>query len=198
MTKDELRASMKEKRRSAGRDWVRLTSEAVQERVLAMPEFTTSRVVGCYVATSLEVRTDRVLQFCWADADRRVCVPAYRRDLGVYGFAWLDGDGDLVTGHANIREPRDASWVPPADIDIVLVPGLAFDVGCGRLGRGGGYYDRLLADCGLGADAHKAGVAFDFQVVDRVPVSQHDVVLDSVVTETRIFRTTDKKGLSGP
>jgi 5-formyltetrahydrofolate cyclo-ligase len=179
---------MTDKRRAVGRDWIRSTSRCVQDRILTMPEFLAARVIGCYVATSLEVQTDGILEACWDEPDRRVCVPAYCDEAEGYGFAWLDRDSRLGKGYGNMAEPEPVSWAALCEIDIVLLPGLAFDSRCARLGRGGGHYDRLLARFGTDRHVHKAGVAFDFQVLDRVPVSRHDVVLDAVATETRILR----------
>ncbi len=68
----------------------------------------------------------------------------------------------------------------PETIDLILVPGLAFSKDRHRLGRGGGFFDRLLA--GKAKEAFKLGIAFSFQVVDHVPTEAHDVVLDAVVT----------------
>jgi 5-formyltetrahydrofolate cyclo-ligase len=98
---------------------------------------------------------------------------------------WPAG-GLLVRGAHGIGEP-DASWpsLPPEAIDLALVPGLAFDPGGGRLGQGGGYYDRLLpALVPRRADApRRVGVAWAFQIVPRVPMEPHDITVDAVLTE---------------
>ncbi len=69
----------------------------------------------------------------------------------------------------------------PDSIDLILVPGLAFSKDKHRLGRGGGFFDRLLS--GRAKDAFKLGICFSFQVVDQVPTEAHDVVMDAVVTD---------------
>ncbi|NBV23729.1 MAG: 5-formyltetrahydrofolate cyclo-ligase [Proteobacteria bacterium] len=89
---------------------------------------------------------------------------------------------DLVVGSFQLREPSAAcSRLALNRLDLALVPGLGFDARGHRLGRGKGYYDRLLA----GFSGVKVGVAFDFQVVPEVPVEPHDIALDAVVTPTR-------------
>jgi 5-formyltetrahydrofolate cyclo-ligase len=70
----------------------------------------------------------------------------------------------------------------PENIDLVLVPGLAFSKDRRRLGRGGGFFDRMLG--GRGANAFKLGVCFSFQIVDSIPTDTHDVAMDAVVTES--------------
>jgi len=74
----------------------------------------------------------------------------------------------------------------PENIDLVLVPGLAFSTDRHRLGRGGGFFDRLLG--GKGAQAFKLGICFSFQLVDSIPAEGHDVIMDAVVTESETLR----------
>jgi len=69
----------------------------------------------------------------------------------------------------------------PETIDLILVPGLAFSKDRHRLGRGGGFFDRLLA--GRAAGAFKLGICFSFQVLESVPTESHDIVMDAVVTD---------------
>lgn len=89
---------------------------------------------------------------------------------------------DLAPGFRRIPEPpRDAPAVALEAIDLIAVPGLGFDAEGRRLGQGGGYYDRLLAD--PRRRAVTVGVGFACQIIDRVPVDGHDVALDVVVTE---------------
>ncbi len=93
---------------------------------------------------------------------------------------------DLVPGKHGIDQPApDCPDLPTEQIDVILVPGIAFDSTCARLGRGAGFYDRFLADPRV--RAAKIGVAFDEQIVDAVPMDRWDVRLDAVVTPTRVF-----------
>lgn len=98
----------------------------------------------------------------------------------------LDPNRDLVVGKFGIREPADLSpEMELNQLDLVLVPGVAFDARGGRLGRGRGFYDQLLAAvCGT-----KCGVAFDEQVVNAVPVGPLDVSLNCILTPTRWIET---------
>jgi 5-formyltetrahydrofolate cyclo-ligase len=87
-------------------------------------------------------------------------------------------------------EPVGTPGVRMNDLDLLVVPGLAFDARGGRLGRGGGHYDRLLA-ARSGQKGHRPvllGLGFEFQIVERVPTAAHDVRLDIVVTEERVLR----------
>ncbi len=94
----------------------------------------------------------------------------------------LDCDARKVVSTTIAQSARtEAQLHLPETIDLILVPGLAFSKDRHRLGRGGGFFDRLLA--GRAANAFKLAICFSFQVVDRVPTDAHDVVMDVVVTD---------------
>ncbi len=86
-----------------------------------------------------------------------------------------------------LRTPRDGRPLVPRLIDLVIVPGLAFDTAGNRLGRGGGYYDRFLRR--LRRSATTVGLAFDAQIVDAVPADDRDFGMDIIVTDRRVCRT---------
>ena len=97
----------------------------------------------------------------------------------------VDPARDIVAGHRGLPEPDTrCERVPAASIDWVLVPGIAFDRMGGRLGYGGGYYDRLLPV--LPARAARVAGAFSAQIVDAVPSAPHDITMDTVVTEAGV------------
>ena len=92
---------------------------------------------------------------------------------------------EVVTGYFGIREPAaDCPEMPLAEVDLVLVPGVAFDLRGHRLGRGKGHYDRWLA----GYPGTKIGVAFDEQVVETVPAGKQDVRMDFILTPMRCVK----------
>ncbi len=98
--------------------------------------------------------------------------------------AWTP-DRPLVPNRYRIPEPSPDGPVSPHELEIALIPGLAFDAAGGRLGRGGGYYDRLLAK--LPSTCLRIGLCFDFQLVDRVPRAPHDLPVHRVITDLREF-----------
>ena len=95
----------------------------------------------------------------------------------------LDANALMTTRHG-LQEPVERQRVPVDSIDVVLVPGIGFDPKGGRLGRGGGYYDRFLSDS---RPPVVIGVAFDEQVVTQVPREPHDQMMSVVVTPTKIL-----------
>ena len=109
-------------------------------------------------------------------------VDAATRALALHRIG--DLAADTVAGYRDIPEPRAAlPQIAPSTVDVVLVPGVAFDAAGRRLGYGGGYYDRLLRD--LEATVPRIAGAFDEQVIDCVPAVDHDQRVDFVVTPTR-------------
>jgi 5-formyltetrahydrofolate cyclo-ligase len=116
-------------------------------------------------------------------AGKRVALPRFVAAAPGYE-AWqvLDPATDLELGQFGIREPRGRCARFPSDrLDLILVPGVAFDLQGGRLGRGKGYYDQLLG----GLRGIKCGVAFDEQVLDEIPMAPHDMRLGCILTPTR-------------
>ena len=114
--------------------------------------------------------------------DKQIALP---RVLGnVMTFHPVRSRDALVHGKFGILEPPADSNCAGSQFDLILVPGLAFDLGGGRLGRGKGYYDRFLA----GAHGIRAGICFDDQIVDHVPMELHDLRMDFVVTPSAIYR----------
>ncbi len=87
----------------------------------------------------------------------------------------------LRLGAFQIEEPDGDNLHNIDDIELIIVPAIAYDYRGNRVGRGKGYYDRLLAD----TNATKIGVGYDFQLVDEIDAEPHDVVMDIVVTETK-------------
>ena len=116
-------------------------------------------------------------------ADKTVALPRFDPATQRY-IACEIGDiaRDVSNGQFGIREPvRDCIAIPPNRLDLILVPGVAFDLHGGRLGRGKGFYDNLLAS----VRGTACGVAFDEQIVEAVPVEPHDVHLNCILTPTR-------------
>ena len=178
--RDEARLA-RSRAAEAGGDAASLAAAAT---ALCVPEVVRARTVLAYAATPEELDPSPlviVLRECGARiAYPRVCAP------GLLSLHWAD-DAELTPGYCGVREPdAEAEAATLEEIDLVLVPGVAFDAACCRLGMGGGFYDRLLRE--VRVDATTLGLAFDEQVVDGVPVEAHDVTVDLVVTPTRTLR----------
>jgi 5-formyltetrahydrofolate cyclo-ligase len=124
---------------------------------------------------------------------KTVALPRFQPEQGAYVACHITQVGpDLQAGKFGIREPRESCPIIPLNrLDLVLVPGVAFDLNGHRLGRGKGYYDRLLAD----AAGSTCGVAFDQQIVSQVPSEPHDVRLSCILTPTRWHEVTGPRAV---
>lgn len=160
-------------------------AQSIAARIAALPSFVASKHVLLTLPFRHEWQT-RPLFAAARAAGKRVALPRVdtrRRILELCEVA--DLGADVAPGFHGIDEPlAHCALVPAAAIDWVLVPGVAFDAGLRRLGYGGGFYDRLLPS--LSAAARVSG-AFDAQIVECVPHAPHDLGVDVVVTESRMF-----------
>ncbi len=161
---------------------VRSASAAIEQRLAKVPEFRAARCLCAYVSTGQEVGTHGLIRHLLA-AGREIVVPVFRD--GRYGVGRVeDFDADLRPGHWGILEPRVVR--AGGEPEVWLVPGVAFDGRGYRLGHGKGYFDQLLA----GRPGTKIGLAYDFQIVESVPVAAHDVRLDYIITEHQTIKGT--------
>ena len=158
----------------------------IAERIAAMPAFAAANHLLMTLPFRNEWDTRPLIDVARA-AGKRVALPRVdERSRMLELFEVTDLERDVATGFRGIDEP--CAHCPPvavAAIDWVLVPGVAFDPACRRLGYGGGFYDRLLPQ--VAARAPLTAGAFDLQVVEQVPAAPHDIAVDIVVTESRTF-----------
>lgn len=139
-----------------------------------------ARTVFLYIPMRSEVDLSTLLM----DEEKQILLPVTLPHGGMEAAPY-QGMDQLVRHPFGMLEPQGEAWVDPKDIDLVLVPGAAFDRFGGRMGYGGGYYDRFLPRLRL--DTPKIGVAFSTQVLeDRLMQSPHDVCMDAIVTENGI------------
>jgi len=162
--------------------------ERVAARVASLPEYASARTIGIYAATPEELPT-RPLFRAAREAGRRCALPRIRAGR-VLEFAIADRWENLRAGRYGLLEPGpECEALAVGALDLLFVPGLAFDARGGRLGRGGGYYDRALAAEDPASHGTAVfGLAHDWQVVEHVPRDERDRLVDGVVTERRVLR----------
>jgi 5-formyltetrahydrofolate cyclo-ligase len=158
-------------------------SAAVFRLLRTLPEFVQAKSVLTYVSRENEVDTLRIIMERLGSRRHVVCPAIAGRDLVWREIRSLT---DLHPGKFDILEPwENCTIVEPQALDsVVLVPGLAFTRQGARLGVGGGFFDRFLND----AHIFSIGLAYDFQIVDELPVQPHDIFMDIVVTESEVYR----------
>lgn len=187
MPKCAIRSRTLEQRRVLPPDRYRLLSDASQRQLLSTPEVAEAKVVGLYSPVHGEVDTGLLARDLTAGRRQLVYPRVAGDDLEFIKI--LPGE-KLVPGSFGVLEPEGQVRVPLVEIDLIVVPGAAFDRKGHRLGYGKGYYDRALRD--EETRPVLAGLAFSFQVVDRLPAQAHDVQLQFLATDTGLVRISGR------
>ena len=150
-------------------------SAIIKDRLFKEEEFKKAKLVMVYVSLKDEVDTLTIIDET-LKMGKRVCVPVISKEAKrLIAGEIKDRQEDLESQHFGIYQPKNGHVreVPLCDIDLVIVPGIAFDKHNVRLGRGHGYYDRFLS--GLPSAAKTIGLAFDFQLIEKLPQDPHDI-----------------------
>lgn len=180
--KAALREAALRARRSLGREERARANEALIRRLLHVPEFGRARTIAFYAAMADEADPTGAL----AAVQRRGARTLLPRVRGLELELVRATDVlSLKLGYRGVREPAGPA-VHPGVVDVALVPGVAFDLSGGRLGHGGGHYDRLLVK--LEETCLRIGLAYACQIVPRVPRGPHDQPVDVIVTDTATYR----------
>ena len=165
-------------------------SRTILERFHALDAYRSAKTVMYYIDVRSEVRTRFALPEAMT-AGKRVVVP-WCNDAGELELFHLTSMDELAVGMYKILEPKvelrgdPKQNLRPEDLDLVMVPGVAFDRRGGRMGHGKGYYDKLLQHAR--PDAPLAALAFDCQLFDEIPMASHDIFMDFVLTESNTFK----------
>ena len=174
MNKKEIRETIRRRKLQFRQDQLTSLSLAAVDKVLTNVHVVHARTLVLYHALPDEVDTACLLEHF---SDKTILLPkvidSENMDLRIY-----TEENDLATGCYGIKEPVGKVFTDFAKIDVAIIPGMAFDRQGHRLGRGKGYYDRLLSKI---PQAYKIGLCFDFQIVDNVHVDSHDIRMDEVV-----------------
>ncbi len=167
----------------------RSKSEQIQALLLKQPGIVKAKHLFIYVHFRSEVETLTLIEHCLA-AGKKVSVPVtLRKESRLLAVQITDPATQLKPGCFGIPEPTEKqiarATVDPTQIDAVLVPGSVFDPLGGRLGYGGGYYDRFLTQDA--PQARRIGLAYALQVVKQVPMEDHDQYMDMIITEQQAY-----------
>ncbi len=173
--KADIRKMMRERKRALSPEEKLRRSEVIMDRLEQTEPFARARVVLLYWSMADEVQTHAFVERTWRD--RVVLLPCVQGDDLV--LRQYTGPECMVAGEQfGIGEPTGEEWTDLEAIGCIAVPGVAFDRTNNRMGRGRGFYDRLLKST---PNAFKIGLAYDFQVLDEIPVEPHDVKMNLVI-----------------
>ena len=163
-------------------------SKKIANRFIELPEYQAAHTIMFYVDVRDEVRTRQALPAAVASGKRIIVPYCLNGELELF---WLENMEELELGMYRILEPKhelrsvESKRLQPTDLDLVMVPGVAFDRTGGRTGHGKGYYDKLLQHARL--DAPLIALAFECQMFESIPVESHDIYMDKIVTEDAVY-----------
>lgn len=164
-------------------------SQAICAKFVALPEYGRAKTVMYYIDVRSEVRTRHDLPNALTKG-KKVVVP-WCNQAGELELFHLESMDELAIGMYKILEPKEelrqlpAKQVAARDLDLIMVPGVAFDRRGARMGHGKGYYDKLLQHARR--DAPLVALAFECQLFAEIPTAPHDIFMDKIITETAVY-----------
>ena len=182
ISKDDIRKEIKRRLREQGSRVRAERSLVIQDKLLSDIKFRECSIVMIYVSLPEEVDTTHFIQKA-LKLGKRVVVPYIQQDNDELSVSEVTSMENLEKGPFGVFQPKPGQLksVPLEEIDLVVVPAIAFDESNMRLGRGKGFFDRFLSKRSL-SNAETIGLAFDFQVLESLPYEDHDKPVDFVLT----------------
>ncbi|PJI10295.1 5-formyltetrahydrofolate cyclo-ligase [Clostridium sp. CT7] len=178
--KRELRQRMLDMRDSLDSSIKSIKDNRIYNKVINSIEYKDATNIFVYVSYQSEVDTHKIINKAIIDG-KKVFVPkVISKEKGMEALE-IKGLHDLTEGNYGILEPTGLDYIKPQTIDMVLAPGLAFDKKGGRIGYGGGFYDRYMKL--ISKSTVKIGICYDFQVVEEVIMDSNDVLVDKIITD---------------
>lgn len=183
LDKSSIRKNLIQKRALLCRSEIEAKSEAALAHLTGLPAFRSAKTIGLYSPIRNEVETGPVFVTALS-MGIQICYPSVLDDeLHYFKVKSLE---DLTPGCFGVSEPDRKSFeIYPDQIDLLVVPGVVFDHYGHRLGYGRGYFDRFLSACAY--DGLSVGLCFDFQIIDRLPVENHDQQLMLLVSDKKVY-----------
>lgn len=176
MLKDEIRKEMRMRKRQLGDRQLAELSLGIMGKLLSHPRIRKARTVLMYHSLPDEADTHKAIDTL-VEMGKRVLLPAVVAD-GKMEVRPYEGSRQMKRGAFGIEEPSGQQFALTEEIDVAVIPGVAFDSANNRLGRGKGYYDRFLPSI---PQAYKIGVCFEFQKLNHVPTDTNDIKMDEII-----------------
>jgi 5-formyltetrahydrofolate cyclo-ligase len=183
--KADLRKTIRQTLRQIDPSTISQWSDQITARILDLPEYQQARAIMVYFSFRTEYQTDTLIREA-IKSGKTVCGPKIDWQSWRMYSAVMAGADDFEIGRGGVKQPAGNSAFDVDKLDMILVPGLVFDLRGWRLGRGGGFYDRFFSQADLRAG--KVAAAFDLQIASRLHVDPHDQPVDLIVTPTRLMR----------
>ena len=174
-----LRTSTKERRNKLNNDFVETQSLKICDTIYEKTK--KFDVFLCYLGFKNEVNLNSLIKKLFYD-NKTVCVPVCVDDENMIVSQIDNIEFDFQKNKFGILEPKKIKN-PNCNVQVCITPGVCFDLNKNRIGHGKGYYDRFF----MNNNVYKIGVCYDFQLVDEIPASSHDIKMDCIITEKRVF-----------
>ncbi|MEX1136775.1 MAG: 5-formyltetrahydrofolate cyclo-ligase [Balneolales bacterium] len=181
--KADLRKLLLQKRLKLSNSEISAISKKIIKKVLGLEEYRLAKTIHCYLSLDNEISTTLLIDDLLAQG-KNLVVPRVVAGTNRLEHVALESRDQLIPNAWGIPEPRDGRLVQPGQLDLVIVPMVGGDPECNRLGYGKGFYDQFLA----GVNAIKIGLMPHCCLVEKLPVEPHDVKLDRIVTESKIYK----------
>ncbi|WP_297131959.1 5-formyltetrahydrofolate cyclo-ligase [Terrisporobacter sp.] len=186
--KKEFRKKVINLRKKQQPDFIKKNSDIIKNKLLQMDCIKNSNTIMLYLDFNNEVITDDLIKELISMGKIVASPITIIKEKVLIPSQITDFENGIKYGAYNIREPKSdcSPEINIKNIDVVIVPAVAYDINGFRLGYGGGFYDRFLEN--IREDAVTIGIAFDLQIFDEVPKEPHDAQLDYIITESRILK----------
>jgi 5-formyltetrahydrofolate cyclo-ligase len=180
-----IRKKMIERRISLSPSTVLEKSQSIVERLFQLPQYNNAKILLFYLPYKNEIDTISAIKKSWLNS-KNILVPVCQPERKLLLSKLLNLD-ELAVSKFGLYEPRIEHQrpMPPQEVDLAILPGVAFDFHGYRLGYGGGYFDRFLDS--LRPDCPKIALAYDFQILNQLPVEEHDTKVDIILTESKSY-----------
>jgi len=185
--KNNLRKNMLIKRKNMSQQDVSTFSTKIMDKIMKLPQFINCKNIMLYISFNNEVDTYKLARWC-LNNDKTVIAPyCIKSCIKIIPFIINNLETDLTKSTFGIMEPKHDILMKAniENIDLIIVPGVVFDENCNRIGFGAGYYDRFLPM--KMKNTPTIGIAYDYQITDKVPADEYDVPLNFIITEKRII-----------
>lgn len=179
--KARLRKQLLDARDGLSLEFMKITSKEIQENLRKIEQYRNAKTIGAYFSIGSEVRTQDILQEI-LNAGKELALPKVVKDDLV--FKKISNFSELEPGNFSVMEPKDKCEIVK-NLDVILVPAIALSKDGFRLGYGFGYYDKYLH----GKKSTAIALSYAKQVIRSFPVDDHDVKMNFIVTEDKVFKT---------
>jgi 5-formyltetrahydrofolate cyclo-ligase len=183
--KSVFRNNIKDQRALVTPEAAEEASHSIWNQLKEETYFKKAKRIAAFTSVGSEINTRRILEGILNTPEKELYLPKTDKGQTLVQFIHVKDLNSLVPGPFDILEPPAGTALRPDQIDLILVPGLAFDSRGHRLGYGQGYYDRYLTL--LRPGCFTLGVAYAFQIIDKMPNADHDIPVNAVLTDKYIL-----------